>query len=212
MLVRAFNPALLALVGMTATPLACSSASVESPAIDGGSDASVVDARPAPTPTPDAAVEGPSPVTEKPSPVCHDMEQRAEPVPVVPKASRTPGGNPLETLAPGFYTIVSKIEYGATEPIEDPPFRTTVYVSPTRFFVLIEGEGDSPQRVRVAATFDWSIRRGTLERTYLCASNGWDRRTSSQRIDASENGFTIYTPGQQTASGFIASRYVRIAD
>jgi len=208
MLVRLRTPALLALVGSTAAPLACSSASVVSPDVDGGGDASVVDARGTQQKPYDAGIEPPSPVTEKPSPVCHDLEQRGELVTIVANPAPTPEEKPLGTITPGFYTLVSEVEYGTSGPIDWPAIRHTVYVSATRFYTLIESE----EQPRVAATFSWRLVGGALERTYLCSSVGWTKKTVAHRIDPSENGFTIYTFGVATVDGYIAQRFVRVAD
>ena len=204
---RAFNVALSVLAGLTALPLACGSSTIISVGADGGDDAAVDSARPISDATADTAIEPPSPVSEKPTPACHDLSQRGELVSIVANPAKTPSAKPIAEIAPGYYTIVSKTEYGTSGPIDFPAVRTTAYVSSTRFHLLIEG--DQP---RVAATFSWSIGDGEIERTYLCSSVGWSQKTFSQRIDASENGFTIYTFGTATSDGFIAERYVRLPD
>ena len=204
---RSWSLRLFAVVGLTASPLACGSATTAEAPADAGAEAATGDATARPQAPYDAGIDAPSPVNEKPSPVCHDLAQRGEPVTIEANPAPTPKEVPLGTITPGFYKLVSAIEFGTSGPIDWPAFRQTVYVSPTRFYALIEG--DQP---RVAATFSWALRGGMLERTYLCSSVGWSTKTVSHRIDPSENGFTIYTFGVATVDGFIANRFVRVAD
>ncbi|MBS2016418.1 MAG: hypothetical protein JST00_26270 [Deltaproteobacteria bacterium] len=202
---RVFNVSFFALAtGLTALLVACGSTTIVAASADSGADAGVDEVSPPEVPV-DSSVEPPSPVTEKPSPACHDLVQRGELVSIVANPAPTPKEKPLSAIPPGLYTAVSSIEYGTSGPIDWPAVRTTVYVSSTRFYALIEG--DQP---RVAATFSWAIRGGMLERTYLCSSVGWREKTFAQRIDPSENGFTIFTPGVATVDGEIATRYVRV--
>jgi hypothetical protein len=141
-------------------------------------------------------------VTEKPAPVCHDLTQHDAFVVATANPGNPPAANPLTTFQPGLYVASAVIEYNTTVTTE-PPQKVTADITATRYYYLY----DSATQHTVYTT-DWSIEKGILTRNILCASvNTGGGGPVKQRIDATPNGYTIYTLSQQ--GNPLAVRYVR---
>ena len=164
---------------------------------DGGSSGTVkkdasVDGS-SPVPGKDA---GPTGVTEKPAPDCHDLVQQANLVTPVGTPNSPPPPGPITTITPGTYVLVSATDFDGQQPIK-PVFssKTTVVFTATRQYYLSESDGST-----TALTLEWKITEGRLLRKVLCAQQpGSIGTTVDYRIDAAPKGFVIYVPDTQSS-------------
>ena len=79
--------------------------------------------------------------------------------------------------------------------------KITADITSTRYYYLLETAAD-----RTVLTMSWSIESGTLTRNVLCSATPAGGAVK-QRIDASPNGYTIWTQSRNGRP--LAIRYVR---
>lgn len=156
--------------------------------------------------TVDTGVDAGPFVNEKAAPECHDLELRGDPVKATANiALPPPQTNPLTSIAPGLYGVVSITDYGGAV-AQAGSSRTTVYFTATKqYYISQDDSGAEPTRL----TLSWKLGGGKLSRTIQCGRG--DGTVVEYRADSSPNGFTLYVPlqggpGNRTS----AIRYERI--
>lgn len=201
---------LAALLGSVAVFVACSSSDPEKPAVvndagaEGGSSSSSSSSSSGGGG--DAAVDAPQgpQVKELAPPACHDVVQRGpEVTPTV--GATAPAPNPLTALVPGVYVEKERIDYEVATPGLPDKEQATAIVTANRYYYLYQGGSD-----RTAVVTDWVLAGGKLTRKILCTSapGGSTGATSEVRVDASPNGYTVYTTGSTGKP--VAIRYERV--
>lgn len=139
----------------------------------------------------DTGVDAGSAVNEKPAPECHDLELAGDPVKATASVTLPPPQtDPLTSIAPGLYGVVSIVDYGGAV-AQAGSSRTTVYfTSAKQYYISQDDSGGDPTRL----TLSWKLAGGKLSRTILC---GRSSGTSVEyRADNSPDGFTLYVPLQ----------------
>ncbi len=155
----------------------------------------------------DSSFDGGVVVHEGTAPACHDLAHAGAPVSVVANSGSPPTATPLPSLEPGLYVVTSVIEYG-TSTTTEPSNRTTIYVTPTRYYFLYDAPaGTGPARHDIITT-NWALDAGTLKRTVLCTSQGSPGQNVEHRVDTSAGGFTLYA--LSAASRPIGIQYVKV--
>lgn len=135
---------------------------------------------------PDAA--GPLEVHDLAAPACHDLPQRAALVTTTPKAGGPPEDPPaLATPPSGLYVATEIVEHYVTTggPQVDPPSRTTIFVTPKRWYYLTESSGQKD-----IVTASWQLTEGWLVRDVVCRAAG-NGQSFDQRAWPTTNGFTV---------------------
>lgn len=131
----------------------------------------------------DAGVPPPSlTVREKRPPECHDLTQYGPLVVPTTSPDAVPVGMPLATPPSGLYVVTRIIQYESTGASSQPESRTTVFVTPTRWYYLRDG---SP-----ATTTSWSLEAGALRRVILCRETGIGSETVNS-IFSAPYGFIV---------------------
>jgi hypothetical protein len=135
---------------------------------------------------PDAST--PLEVHELEDPACHDLPQRAPLVTTTPKADGPPSSPaPLTTPPSGLYVATEIVEHyvGTGSLPVDPPSRTTIFVTPKRWYYLTESSGEKD-----VVTASWRLSEGWLLRDVVCRAAGIGQ-SFDQRAWPSPNGFTV---------------------
>lgn len=193
----------LVFVLCTSVLAACSGAGASIPAAEGteqpGTSASPTDPTAADaggSATPPSAVPPPGGgapgdpalvVADKAAPECHDLAQRGSLIATAARASTFTAGAPLAAPPSGLYVVAEIVEW-ETEPgaaSSEPPSRTTVFVTPARWYYVNESEKEVDR-----ATASWSIADGWLSREVTCRVYGAGQKLK-QQIWASQAGFTV---------------------
>lgn len=202
---------LAAIFGALGLVIACSSSDPDKPAVgvDAGAEAGSSSSSSSSSSSGgggDAAADAPQgpQVKELAPPACHDVAQRGpEVTPTV--GATAPAPNPLTALVPGVYVEKERVDYEVATPSLPDKEQATAIVTANRYYYLYQGGSD-----RTAVYTDWVLAGGKLTRKILCTSapGGSTGSTSEVRIDASPNGYTVYTTGSTGKP--VGIRYERV--
>ncbi len=127
-------------------------------------------------------------VHDRAAPECHDLTQRATMVVTKTSQGSPPEGTPLTTPPSGLYVATELVEWELPQgaPPSDPPSRTTVFVTPKKWYYLTETAS-----ARDVVTASWRLEDGWLVRDALCRSDSTGLASYDQPVYASPNGFTV---------------------
>lgn len=152
------------------------------PAGGGGATPSLV-----PPPSDGGAGDPTLVVTEKAAPTCHDLAQRGSLIATEAEEGTYSAGAPLAAMPSGLYVVAQIVEWevDAWASTSEPPSKTTVFVTPSRWYYVNESDKEADR-----VTASWSIADGSLLREVTCRVYGAGQKMK-QRIWASPNGFTV---------------------